>query len=166
MNIKILQEILSKLNDAYALSEKHDNLSGIREAINTAEDTVIKEIKFLKGDTPMEFYTDRHYLGYRERLLETVILALLKEIHSLIDITGIEGEVLEGNIWVDTKDRKKSIYIDINWELLNPTIKATAFPFLKVCSRHKCNLSKTIQEDCTGQEELFLDISMEKDEDE
>ena len=48
MNIEILQEILSKLNDAYALSEKHDNLSGIREAINTAEDTVIKEIKFLK----------------------------------------------------------------------------------------------------------------------
>ncbi len=47
MNIKILQEILIKLNDAYALSEKHDNLSGIREAINTAEDTVIKEIKFL-----------------------------------------------------------------------------------------------------------------------
>ena len=48
MNIRILQKILNKLNDAYALSEKHDNLSDIGTAISTAEDTVIKEIRFLK----------------------------------------------------------------------------------------------------------------------
>ena len=98
-------------------------------------------------------------MEHKERLLETVIIGLLKEIQFSVDDGKVSSEILEGDIWVDTKDHKKSINIDIDWELLNPTIKATAYPIKRLDNG-------SLQEDCTGQEELFLDLSIEKDEDE
>ena len=100
-------------------------------------------------------------MEHREKLLETVIIGLLKEIQLSVDNGKVSSEILEGDIWVDTKDHQKSINIDINWGLLNPTITATAFPIKRGATHYLDNGS--LQEDCTGQEELFLDLTT-KDE--
>lgn len=91
-------------------------------------------------------------MKHREKLLEAVVVGLLREIESSVDDGQVSSEVLEGDIWVDTKDHKQSINIDLDWSKENVALTATAFPI-----KHLDNGS--LQEDCTGQEELFLDLT-------
>jgi len=95
-------------------------------------------------------------MEHKERLLETVIIGLLKEIQLSVDNGKVSSEILEGDIWVDTKDHKQSINIDLDWSKENVALTATAFPI-----KHLDNGS--LQEDCTGQEELFLDLTTKEE---
>tara|TARA_R100000781_G_scaffold62750_1_gene39815 strand:- start:185 stop:484 length:300 start_codon:yes stop_codon:yes gene_type:complete len=92
--------------------------------------------------------------NYREKLLETVIIGLLKEIQYAVDNGKNSSEILEGDLWIDTKDHQQSINIDINWGLEHPKMTATAYPIKRLNNG-------SLQEDCTGQEELFLDLTTE-----
>ena len=92
-------------------------------------------------------------MEHRERLLETVIIGLLKEIQLSVDDGKVSSEILEGDIWVDTKDHKQSINIELDWSKENVVaVRATAYPIKRLDNGF-------LQEDCTGQEELFLDIT-------
>ena len=99
-------------------------------------------------------------MEHKERLLETVIIGLLKEIQFSVDDGKVSSEILEGDIWVDTKDHKQAINIELDWSKENVVaVRATAYPIKRLDNG-------SLQEDCTGQEEPFLDFSTEEDKDE
>ena len=99
-------------------------------------------------------------MKHREKLLEAVIVGLLREIKEAVDDGQVSSEVLEGDLWVDTKDHKQSINIELDWSKENVVaVRATAYPIKRLDNGF-------LQEDCTGQEELFLNLSMEEDKDE
>ena len=78
-------------------------------------------------------------MKHREKLLEAVIVGLLREIKEAVD----DG----------TKDHKQSINIELDWSKENVVaVRATAYPIKRLDNGF-------LQEDCTGQEELFLDIT-------
>ena len=107
-------------------------------------------------------------MKHREKLLEAVIVGLLREIKEAVDDGKVSSEILEGDIWVDTKDHKQSINIELDWSKENVVaLTATAFPIKQLLSYQLSQMGNGfLQEDCTGQEELFLNLSMEEDKDE
>tara|TARA_R100000008_G_scaffold84229_1_gene71131 strand:- start:1127 stop:1447 length:321 start_codon:yes stop_codon:yes gene_type:complete len=106
-------------------------------------------------------------MKHRERLLETVIFNLLRQLQYYVDegkyspnlINYYKGDVWEKRKWTDTCDDRYCVSIELNWSTQKANIKATAFPIVIDCDGEA-------HYDHTGEEELFLDLSMEKDENE
>ena len=98
-------------------------------------------------------------MEHRENLLETVIFGLLRQLQHSIN-EGVNSEdLLKVTTWTDTCNYSHSVKIELDWATQKASIKATSFPIL-------VDDNGEIYNDPTGTEELFLDLSMEKDEDE
>lgn len=84
--------------------------------------------------------------------LMTVIRALTNEVQYIIDNGKMSQEMLEGDLWIDTPDKKFSINIEILWDVYPINIKATAFHL----EPHPDGIH--VQESMTKPEILFLDL--------
>ena len=84
--------------------------------------------------------------------LLTVIRALTNQIQYAVDDGKVSQEMLEGDLWIDTPDKKFSINIEVLWEETPINIKATAFEL----EPHPDAIH--VQESMTKPEILFLDL--------
>ena len=84
--------------------------------------------------------------------LMTVIRALTNEVQYIIDNGKMSQEMLEGDLWIDTPDKKFSINIEVLWDATPIIIKATAFEL----EPHPDGIH--VKESMTKPEILFLDL--------
>jgi hypothetical protein len=65
----------------------------------------------------------------REKLLETVVTAMAKEVVSCVDERKVSQEILsDAGVWIDTDDQTHAIQIWMNWEEENAELHAVAHP--------------------------------------
>ena len=84
--------------------------------------------------------------------LLTVIRALTNQIQYAVDDDKVSQEMLEGDLWIDTPDKKFSINIEVDWKETPINIAATAFHL----EPHPDGIH--VQESMTKPEILFLDL--------
>ena len=92
----------------------------------------------------------------REKFLETVILALGKEIKNTVDNGKVSSGILEEDgWWIDTDDKEYSIQVWLDWNKSIVSVNATAYPLL-------VDEKGVLQENNSAEEIDFLKIHLEE----